>query len=275
MSRRGRVVCRAPHDDALAVAAGDQDRAFGRRVRPGPVLPEVPDVLGHLLVHLLQAVHRLLEAQHPGHGALGLPEGLLDAQPLVPVLQDVGEGRRRQLQPVVQGDELQLLPLAAAVGGAPQGERAEDGDVAAGVQFRQALADLPVGQGDGFAQVAAALQGEEVSQGGVPEVEQALPETAFDFVDGSPLHGGGADVSEQRAGQVVEQQGVVARQVVCEHGPRPPWRANMELWLSMLSSRRPVLSSAGRRNYLTDQGLAESGRPVTPECLEPNRFVAG
>jgi hypothetical protein len=134
----------------------------------------------------------------------------------------LGEGTRRQLQAVVQRHELDLLSRAAAVGGARQGERAEDGHVAAGVEFRQALAGLAVGQGEGAAQVAGALQGEEVPQGGAARLEQALPDATLDVVDRRPLGSGRADEGEQRAGEVVERRGVVATGVVCEHGSGPP-----------------------------------------------------
>ena len=93
----------------------------------------------------------------------------------------------------------------AAVDGACQGKGAEDGHVAAGVPFRQAFAGLAVGQGDGVTQVAAALQSEELAEGGASPLQQALPEPALDVVDGRPLASGVADVGEQRAGQRVWQ----------------------------------------------------------------------
>ncbi len=265
MGRRCRVVRRAAHHDPLAVAAGGQDRAFAGRVRPGPILPEVLDVLGHVHVHVLQAVHRLFQVQDARDGTLGLAEGLLDTQPLVPVLQDVGEVRRGQLQAVVQGHEVDLLALAAALDRALQGEDAEDGHVAARVQFGQPFAGLAIGQGEGVAEVAGALPGEELAEGSASEAEQPLPDAAFDIVDSSSLGGGGADKGEQFAGQIVECLGVVEGGAGCEHGQRPPWRANRGLCLSMLSSRRPLVSSAERHNYLLNHGLPESGRPVTPK----------
>src|SRR6185436_4185521 len=164
-------------------------------------------------------------------------------------------------------------PLAAAVGRAGQRERAEDGDVAAGVQVGQAFVRRAVGQGDGLAPVAAALQVEEVSQGGAPQLQHALPEAALDLVNGGSFGSGVADVGEQLAGQVVEQRGVVERGVVCEHGARPPWRANRGLSLSLLSSRRPLLSRGERCNYLLNHELTKSGRAVTPIpccCVDGN-----
>jgi hypothetical protein len=248
----------------LAVGAGHQDLPFGVRVRPGPVLAEVADQPGHLLVHALQGVHRLVQVEDAGGRAAGLAEGLLGAQGLVPVLQDVGEGRRRQLQAVVQRHEGDLLPLAAAVAGARQPEGAEDGDVAARVQLGQARAGAAVGQGNARAEVARAEQGEEVAQGGVAQGQQALPDGALGLVDGNALGCGVADVALELVGEVTDG-GVVGGGLVCEHGSGPPWQGEHGTQQLHVVLGEAPLSRPKRRKCPQSLRLPRSGRPVTPK----------
>ena len=73
------------------------------------------DPLGHLTVHPLQAVHRQLQPEPALERRRYLAERRLHTQPLGPVLQHIRVGARWQLQAVVQRNELNLLPFAAAV----------------------------------------------------------------------------------------------------------------------------------------------------------------
>jgi hypothetical protein len=98
------------------------------------------------------------------------------------------------LQTVVELHELDLLPRAAAVGGPAQVEGAEDGDVTAAVQLGQAVEGAAVGQADGGALVAAAVQGEEELQGLADDAQDLVPDGAFDLVDGRA--GAGRPVDE-------------------------------------------------------------------------------
>ena len=69
---------------------------------------------------------RSISSERPGLG-----ERLLEAEPLAPVLQHVGEVALGQAQPLVQRDPLDLLALPGAVDDPRDGQLAEDRDVAA------------------------------------------------------------------------------------------------------------------------------------------------
>ena len=110
-----------------------------------------------------------------------LGERLLQAEPLAPVLQDVGEVALGQAQPLVQRDPLDLLTLPGAVDDPRDGQLAEDRHVAAVMRLGQSLEGPALGCLDVRPEVAVALVGDEGGQQGVPEAEQ-LPHQV-------PLHG--------------------------------------------------------------------------------------
>jgi hypothetical protein len=187
----GWVVGRPPHHDPFLVRAGHHDLSFLLRLRP--VEHERRGRLGHFLVQVLQAIHRLLQPQEPPHGGAGLPERLRHAQRLVPVLQQVREDAFRKLQPIVQRHEVALLFLPAAVHDTPQRKRAEDGDVTAFMQVLEPVPRLTRGQRHGFAHVPVTLQPEKLSQALVPELPHPLPQAPLDLVHGPALTGGRSD----------------------------------------------------------------------------------
>ena len=92
-----------------------------------------------------------------GRERLGLGEGPLEGEPLDPILQHVGEVALGQPQAGIQGHPLDLLALAGAVGGAGDGQVAEDRDVAAVVRVGELAAGLAVGGRGGVAHVAVAV----------------------------------------------------------------------------------------------------------------------
>lgn len=136
---------------------------------------------------MFQTAHRLLQLQHVRDRGLDLTERLLDAQGLVPILEQVGEDAGGQLQPVVQRHELMFLAFARAIDRAGQMELAKDGHVAALVQLRKSLAGFAVGQRNRLAQVACTVQGEKLLQEEPAETEHAFPDAAFDLVQGPAL----------------------------------------------------------------------------------------
>jgi hypothetical protein len=126
----------------------------------------------------------LLQSEDALHGGAGLAKRLLDAQGLVPVLQQVGEHACGQLEPVVQRHERDLLPFPRAVGHAGEHARAEDRHVAPHVLVLQPLAATAIGQRDGFAQVAVAQQREDLRQRGAAQPQELFPDGFLDLVKG-------------------------------------------------------------------------------------------
>jgi len=111
----GAVHGRAPHRHALAVGGDDQDRPFVRGGRRLDLAPERCHGVGELLVHMLQGSHPEAQPQDGLQRLGGLGEGSLQAEPLGPVLDDVGEDSRGRGEGLVEGGEFDHLALARAV----------------------------------------------------------------------------------------------------------------------------------------------------------------
>src|SRR5262249_61645634 len=134
---------------------------------------------------------------------------------------------------------------------------------------------LVVGTGDAVALIAGALQGEKVPQGGAAQLQQAMPDAAFDVVNGRPFGNGGAGVGKQLVGKVAEQLGVVDTCVLCEHGPRPPGQGERGVVTTHVVLQEALVVEGKRRNCLLSHGLPKSGRSVTPEPLKRAAGRAG
>ncbi len=105
---------RAAHRHPFAVGRGYQDLGLFVGRRRGALELEGFDVLGHLLVHLLGRPFTRRDTQPRVQIGHRFVKRLLDAQPLEPVFQDVGELAGRQPQPLVQGRRSTFCPSRAA-----------------------------------------------------------------------------------------------------------------------------------------------------------------
>jgi hypothetical protein len=186
----GTILDWAAHRDPLAVGRDDQDRPFlggGWRL---DCVPERGHEAGEFLVHVLQGPRTQPQPQQglERFGCLG--ERTFEAEPLRPILQDVGEVPRGQTEPFVKGDAFDLLPLARAVDGTSDLEDAEDRDVATVVRLGKASEGVPILSRDFFPEVTVAMLGEEQLQEFQTQGQQTPHQLALHLIDAQAVVSG-------------------------------------------------------------------------------------
>ena len=92
-------------------------------------------ILGHAAVHAFRRPHADALPQDRLQVFHALTESVLDAQPLLPLLQDVGVLSGRQTQAGIQRHVLRLLPFAHGIDVTVDQEFAEDGQIPSRVQL--------------------------------------------------------------------------------------------------------------------------------------------
>src|SRR5271167_37200 len=100
-----------------------------------------------------------------------------------------------------------------------------------------------VGQSEGVAEVASALEMEEQGQGLMADGQNPLPKIGFDLVGRRALLSGPVNGRDEVFDQRSEGAGLVGLNVVCDHRRRASWPGEHGSSLPMLSSGRPVSSS--------------------------------
>ena len=190
----GPVRLRAPHRHPLAVGGDDQQRPFllgGRRFRS----PSRNGVAEPATTRFMCSSVREPSRRPSKHlqRAARLGERLLEAEPLAPVLQDVGEVALGQPQALVQRDPLDLLPLPGAVDDPRDGQLAEDRDVAAVVRFGQPPEGPALGRSTVGPRSPSPWSAMKTVRRVVPEAEQAPHQVPLHRVDPLAVVGGLAD----------------------------------------------------------------------------------
>ncbi len=235
-------VGRTAHGHSLGVGALDQDGGF-RDAGAGQGVAVGLDILGHVLALPFQAIDVLLQQQDTLQRGGDYGERLLGGQQGIEVLQQVGELAGRQLQPGIQGDEVDRLALARAVAGALQGEGAEGAGEWPRVQFGQAAQRFPGALQSG-SEVAGALGVEELLGGGPAGGVQTLPEALLVVVQRQAV----ADGREDEGAEFVagSQQGgdLVSEGIVCHDQRGPLGETGGWYFLSSYSRSLPFTSSA-------------------------------
>ncbi len=227
--RPHRLLCDGPdHGDALVVFRDHQQRAFLGLLNRRLLRAEGGGRFGHLLIGVFQGVHRLLQPQDGTEGIAGLAEGVLDAQQLVPLLEQIRQLTLGQLQTLIGGGQFDLLAFPTGVDPAEQGEGAEDGEQVASVLLVEATDGAAVLQGDAVAFVAGAGEGQEGAEEQGAQVEELVEEGAFDLVGGSAVEGSlvqgldeGLEVAVDLGQQPLDRaarRGLELLRVVCQHG---------------------------------------------------------
>ena len=115
-----------------------------------------PCLFGHSLVHVFQAADTRTQAQQVVQRLDRFRKGTLDAEPLGPLLQDVGKLPLGQAQGGVEGDGLDLLALARAVDETVNVQQAEDGPIGAGMGLGETFAGSGRGVGGPVADITVA-----------------------------------------------------------------------------------------------------------------------
>ncbi len=127
---------RPTHGNSLAVEGGHQDFSLLIRGRRLLLRLKLLHMLGHRLAHLFGGANADVHSQQVFQGATGLAISLPHAQPLEPILQDIGEVARRQAESHVERSVLALLG-ALGIHASQDRDLAEDRRIAS--RFRRLL----------------------------------------------------------------------------------------------------------------------------------------
>ena len=126
---------RAPHHHALPVSRGHQQfslfRGGGKRLRQAILLRK----FGHAAVHAFRRPDADTLPQDRLQVFHALAESVLDAQPLLPLFQQVGVLSGRQTQAGIHRHVLRLLPFAHRIDVTLDPQFAENGQISSRVQL--------------------------------------------------------------------------------------------------------------------------------------------
>src|SRR5271157_3007473 len=131
------------------------------------------------------------------------------------------------------------------------------------MQFFQAPHLLSIGQGDGFPLVASSVAVQEAGQRPPADLEQYVPQVAFDLVDRSAFVESQRELLQQLGDDLLRQFTLENAQMFCDaHG-----RASLQGLVSCktnVSPGGPLDQSLNPRNLQPICRLRQSGPAVTP-----------
>jgi hypothetical protein len=152
------------------------------------------------LIHVLEHPRTQPQSQQGLERFGGLGERALQAEPLGPIFEYVGEVSRGQTEAFVERGAFDLLPLAGAIDDAGDGEFAEDRDIATVVQLGEASECVSILSQDLFSEVTVSVLGDEELQEVQPQGQQAAHQLALHPIDtqaiGDGLAGEGDEIVE-------------------------------------------------------------------------------